>query len=243
MPDAIRLSAVVKSRVLRPSFPAIVIALLVLGAAWLLRASPGGEDVGGTAAAPATPSAAGDPTPTQATHHAVRIHPGPPTPRVLATLPGNGGVPALVSCSTCHSTRKPDLANASGEALNEFHQGLTYRHGGMSCLSCHNAANYDTLRRADGTAIEYPNTLELCAQCHGPQYRDYRNGSHGGMTGHWDLRAGGRVRNTCTDCHDVHAPAYPQVQPVFPPLDRGARQQRERAAAGPHVSSSHVTAP
>jgi len=58
------------------------------------------------------------------------------------------------------------------------------------------------------------------------------------MTGHWDLTAGGRVRNTCTDCHDVHAPAYPQVQPVFAPQDRGARQQRARAAAAfPHDSS------
>lgn len=146
----------------------------------------------------------------------------------------------MVSCATCHATRRPDLTNASAEALNEFHQGLQYRHGGLSCLSCHNAANYDTLRRADGTAIEYPNTIQLCAQCHGPQYRDYLNGSHGGMTGHWDLRVGERVRNTCSNCHDVHAPAYPQVQPVFPPQDRGARQQRERTASGAHQTSSHA---
>jgi formate-dependent nitrite reductase cytochrome c552 subunit len=171
--------------------------------------------------------------------HAVVIRPGPATPRVLATLPETGGVPAMVSCSTCHATRQPDLTNASGEAMNEFHQGLKYQHGGLSCLSCHHAGNYDTLRRADGTSIEFPNTIQLCAQCHGPQYRDYLNGSHGGMTGHWDLRVGGRVRNTCTDCHDAHAPAYPQVQPVFLPQDRGARQLRERAAPHPESTSPH----
>ncbi len=213
-------------------------ALALLGTAWLLEGSPA-ESTYGSAAHGATDEG----TAPEPALHAVVIRPGPATPKVLATLPQTGGVPAMVSCSTCHATRRPDVTNASAEALNEFHQGLRYRHGDLSCLSCHNAANYDTLRRADGTAIEYPNTIQLCAQCHGPQYRDYQNGSHGGMTGHWDLRAGGRVRNTCTDCHDVHSPAYPQVQPVFPPVDRGARQQRDRAAVHAHDTSLHAAQP
>lgn len=213
-------------------------ALAFLGAAWILQGSPAAASSEG--ATPDVDSEAAVPEPAL---HAVVIRPGPATPKVLATLPQTGGQPAMVSCSTCHATRRPDLTNASAAALNEFHQGLRYQHGNLSCLSCHNAANYDTLRRADGTAIEYPNTIQLCAQCHGPQYRDYLNGSHGGMTGHWDLRAGGRVRNTCTDCHDVHSPAYPQVQPVFPPVDRGARQQRERAAVHAHDTSAHAAQP
>ena len=36
------------------------------------------------------------------------------------------------------------LSARAGEELKEFHQGLAYVHGGQSCLSCHNAANYDT---------------------------------------------------------------------------------------------------
>ncbi|MBE2214862.1 MAG: hypothetical protein IAE82_13395 [Opitutaceae bacterium] len=223
-----------KHVVLRSSFAALALVAL-LGASWLLRAAPGDGASGGQTATGAPGVADASPT-----LHPVHVRPGPATPKVMATLPQTGGVPAMVSCSTCHATRRPDVTNASAEALNEFHQGLQYRHGGLSCLSCHNAANYDTLRRADGTALEYPNTVQLCAQCHGPQYRDYLNGSHGGMTGHWDLRVGGRVRNTCTDCHDVHAPAYPQVRPVFPPRDRGARQQLERSAAETHETSSHA---
>jgi hypothetical protein len=169
--------------------------------------------------------------------HPVVIHPGPETPSVFAVLPGHEGEPpARIACSTCHATRTADLSAASAADLTDFHQGLEYRHGGLSCLSCHNAANYDALRRADGTALAYPDTMQLCAQCHGPQSRDYRDGSHGGMTGHWDLPSGPRERNTCTDCHDAHAPAYRRVQPVFPPQDRGARQQRERTAA--HTSAA-----
>lgn len=222
----------------------MALTLVLFGATWLLRGAGAESGAGDRAAGAASQSTAvaQPPAPVPALH-AVRIRPGPATPKVLATLPQTGGVPAMVSCSTCHATRRPDLTNASAEALNEFHQGLKYQHGGQTCLSCHNAGNYDTLRRADGTALEYPNTIQLCAQCHGPQYRDYLNGSHGGMTGHWDLRAGERVRNTCTDCHDVHAPAYPRVQPVFPPQDRGARQQRERAAAHEHETSAHAPQP
>jgi len=62
--------------------------------------------------------------------------------------------------------------------------------------------------------------MTLCSQCHGPQRRDYNMGLHGGMNGYWDLTKGGRTRNTCINCHDPHAPAFPLVMPVLPPKDR-----------------------
>ncbi len=127
------------------------------------------------------------------------------------------GKPVMVGCATCHDTRDPDFTMKDGAQLDEFHQGLKYAHGGQSCLSCHNAEDYGTLKRADGEALEFSASMQLCAQCHGPQFRDYQNGSHGGMTGYWDLKQGPRERNHCTDCHDPHHPAYPQVMPVFPP--------------------------
>lgn len=167
----------------------------------------------------------------------VDIHAGPSTPVVMARNATIAGNPAAVACSTCHTTRTPDLTIKSGAALKEFHQGLTYKHGELSCLSCHNADNYDTLRRADGSSLTYENTMQLCAQCHGPHYRDYSHGSHGGMMGYWDLSRGPRERNTCTDCHDAHAPLYPRVRPVFPPRDRGARQQAERDTHAHHAPS------
>jgi predicted CXXCH cytochrome family protein len=88
-------------------------------------------------------------------------------------------------------------------------------------VACHNPAdNYATLRLADGTALAFSESMQLCAQCHGPQYRDYQRGSHGGMTGYWDLRRGPRVRNHCQHCHDPHAPQFPKVLPVAEPRDR-----------------------
>ncbi len=168
-----------------------------------------------------------------APRHPVAIHPGPVTPVVQARHASTAGTMAAVACSTCHTTRAPNVAIKSAAALQEFHQGLIYRHGELSCLSCHNSTNYDTLRRADGSTIAYPDTMQLCAQCHGTHYRDYQHGSHGGMTGYWDLTRGPRDRNTCTDCHDPHAPLYPRVRPVFPPRDRGAAQQLHRAARAP----------
>ena len=212
---------------------AFVVVALCTASAWVLHAAAPSLD-----AASRSPAAPADSDATQL-RHAVAIKPGPDTPKVLTNALTHGGDPVPVACSTCHTTRPPNLARHAAEDLTEFHQGLAYRHGAQSCLSCHNASNYDTLRHADGTAIEYPRVIELCAQCHGPQYRDFKAGAHGGMTGFWDLSRGPRERNTCVDCHDPHAPAYPRVRPVFAPIDRGARQQALRAAAHSATESTH----
>lgn len=160
--------------------------------------------------------------------------PGREQPRGAGVLVGvldYHGRETQVSCATCHSTREPDLANGLGGKLPAtFHQGLVYAHGGQSCLSCHHADDYDSLRLADGRTLAFADSRQLCAQCHGPQTRDYLNGSHGGMRGYWDKTKGDRVRNTCTDCHDVHAPAIPAWMPVFAPRDGAALQQLEREA-------------
>ena len=140
----------------------------------------------------------------------------PLAPSVATGRRDRNGAPIRVACSVCHSTRPPNL-NASAAKLDEFHQGLKVAHGQVSCLACHDQRNYDRLHLADGKPVAFPDVMTLCGQCHGPQLRDYQHGAHGGMRGYWDLQRGGRIRNTCSDCHDPHAPAYPQVQPVFPP--------------------------
>lgn len=129
-----------------------------------------------------------------------------------------------VSCGSCHATSSPRPDTRQASDLDEFHQGLKYQHGSLSCLSCHDATHYDQLRLADGSGVPFQEAMSLCAQCHGPQYRDNLHGSHGGMTGFWDLSRGPRQRNHCVDCHDPHAPQFPLVQPAFPlPADRGLK--------------------
>lgn len=150
---------------------------------------------------------------------AVRKHPVPQGVST-ATLDPHGK-PIFLQCSTCHSVRAANAATAQSTDLDEFHQGLKFAHGQLTCVSCHHANdNYSSLRLADGRSVPFSDSMRLCAQCHGTQFRDYQHGSHGGMTGHWDLTRGGRERNHCLHCHDAHAPRYPTFTPVAGPRDR-----------------------
>ncbi|MBP7949242.1 MAG: hypothetical protein KA004_06255 [Verrucomicrobiales bacterium] len=152
--------------------------------------------------------------------HPVTIKPGPATPRLDTGIRDASGNPVTVACSTCHSTTTPNTARQTAHDLIQAHRGLNYSHGSLTCLSCHNSQDYDTLHLADGRAVEFPDVMTLCGQCHGTAMRDYLHGSHGGMNGHWDLAKGGRIRNNCVNCHDPHLPKFPLVQPVLPPRDR-----------------------
>lgn len=158
--------------------------------------------------------------PTNVVLHAVAIRPqaGPPT--VATGLTNHHGQEVRVSCGSCHATTKPNLEARRATDLQQFHRGIQYAHGDLTCLGCHHAKDYDKLRLADSRPLEFTQTMTLCSQCHGQQRRDYDRGLHGGMNGHWDRARGGRTRNSCVHCHDPHAPAFPLVMPVLPPRDR-----------------------
>ena len=76
------------------------------------------------------------------------------------------------------------------------------------------------LRLADGSMVEYSEVLTLCSQCHSKQADSFAHGAHGGMNGFWDLTRGTQMKNNCIDCHDPHAPKYPQMIVTFKPKDR-----------------------
>ncbi len=196
--------------------------LTATGGQWLLGARPTNTEATSAEKPFRTPAA---------TRSVVPPHrPEGTRPSVATGLVNHHGEAVGVACMTCHTTREPNRENGLNAVPREFHQGLVYAHAGQSCLSCHHAEDYDSLRLADGRKLAFDEAQNLCAQCHGPQTRDYLNGSHGGMKGYWDKTKGERTRNTCTDCHDPHAPAYPAWTPVFPPRDAAARQQAEREA-------------
>ena len=135
------------------------------------------------------------------------------------------GRPLGIACMTCHGTdHAPGLAQGI-DAGRAAHAGLELAHGTLDCMACHDAANPGRLHLADGTPLTFAGAMQLCAQCHGPQFRDYSHGAHGGMTGYWDAARGPRDRNTCLACHAAHAPKYPQVIPAPPPRDRGREGQ------------------
>ncbi|MDP3275349.1 MAG: hypothetical protein Q8Q09_09160 [Deltaproteobacteria bacterium] len=148
----------------------------------------------------------------------VTIH-APPSLRGLQTnLRGPNGEPLDVPCASCHSTQQFALPQ-SAQQLGGPHVAMQFAHGSNQCRSCHDPDHYDRLRLATGTSIPMTEAMQLCAQCHGPQFRDYNRGAHGGMNGHWDLRRGPRLRNHCVDCHDPHAPAFPHFTPMPAPRD------------------------
>ncbi|MBN9121612.1 MAG: hypothetical protein J0I06_21110 [Planctomycetes bacterium] len=136
------------------------------------------------------------------------------------------GKSVTMACAECHKTREPNAANRLGRPMAFFHQALKGQHGNLACVACHNSTEANaSLRLADGTSLPYTEVMQLCAQCHGPQYRSYQHGAHGGMAGYWDLSKGGRTRANCVDCHNPHAPKYQPVQPARATNDRGAAKE------------------
>lgn len=195
-----------------------IIAVLIAGQAWMRRhqesaASP----LSGLAAFQASTGSLPSDDSGDFTQFPVTIR---RPSSLIAVDTGDAETPGSVSCGVCHSMREPNLQNRFVTDLTEFHLGMSFAHGQVTCLSCHNPADYNTLRLADQQSVLFEDVMTLCAQCHGPQARDYEHGAHGGMTGYWDLTRGPRERNGCTDCHDPHAPAFPVMQPTFKPKDR-----------------------
>jgi len=160
----------------------------------------------------------------------VTVHPSWKLTSVEVGL-GEGSTPQRVACVTCHSLRPAGPVPQRPEELREFHTGLTLAHGPLSCSSCHAEGGHDALHLADGRQLRMTDAMVLCAQCHGPQFRDYQHGSHGGMNGYWDLSRGPRVRNHCVECHDPHAPRYVGAMPVHPPRDRFLETPGPKASA------------
>lgn len=131
------------------------------------------------------------------------------------------GAPIGVSCATCHAGPGEDAIVVGDEGNPEqMHGTIELLHGGLACDACHEPTDRRLLHLADGAKLEMAEAMKLCAQCHGPQARDYQKGAHGGMTGYWDLRQGERVRNHCVECHAPHSPKPPQVQPAPRAVDR-----------------------
>lgn len=175
----------------------------------------GNRDVQERLFAPRTVSEAGA---SDASAFAVTIH----HPRWLEAISTRDtdpfGRPVEVRCETCHATQTFRLPDSPAN-LRGPHAAMRFEHGTNQCASCHDPAQFNRLRLATGESIAMTSAMQLCAQCHGPQARDYQHGAHGGMSGYWDLQRGPRLRNHCADCHDSHAPKFPQFTPAPPPRD------------------------
>lgn len=95
------------------------------------------------------------------------------------------------------------------------HTGVVLEHGtNDACLNCHDKGNRETLTLRGGETVGYDHVERMCAQCHGPIYRDWQSGAHGKTVGYWDADRGDPVKLVCTQCHDPHSPAYAPMVPL-----------------------------
>ncbi len=137
----------------------------------------------------------------------------------------------IFPCSECHADLE---VNEERRELEFFHTEIELNHGSEDrwCFDCHHAQDRDTLRLAAGEPVSFDESYRLCGQCHGTIYRDWRAGIHGRRRGFWN---GAKSYLLCAHCHDPHAPAYPPIEPLPPPVrpeflqaDRSATTEDER---------------
>ncbi|MBF0320247.1 MAG: hypothetical protein HQL01_10655 [Nitrospirae bacterium] len=117
--------------------------------------------------------------------------------------------PGIFPCSACHAAMAP---NKERRELT-FHTEIQLKHAQEQrwCLDCHDAANRDMLHLANGDLIPFDKSYQLCGQCHGNTYRDWKTGIHGKRVGYWN---GGKTYSLCVDCHNPHSPKFKPLKPM-----------------------------
>ena len=110
----------------------------------------------------------------------------------------------------CHNGQYVPVPESKKPRLLKMHKDiipnsleLQHGRGAIWCLDCHNAENRSTLVSNFGEEISFNQPQKLCGKCHGPIYRDWRDGIHGKRIGMWNK--GGKKRWwVCTECHNPH---------------------------------------
>lgn len=155
---------------------------------------------------------------------------------VFDTTPVHGEARALklrrtgfeYSCAECHTDfeHEPTSNKPQGEHANimeKFDHGST-----IYCMSCHYTKDREKYVDNIGQPMDADKSEILCARCHGPKFRDWKNGIHGRINGFWSEDYGDREKLTCAQCHDPHTPKFPKMVPSPPPI----RSRLEAAHGG-----------
>ena len=129
------------------------------------------------------------------------------------------------TCNECH--RVFDTVEGRKSRVAE-HVDLKLNHGSNdNCLNCHHKTNRDAYVAHDGKEIPSDRPEELCSQCHGMIYRDWKVGIHGRARGSWNRDEEGWHSLVCTECHDPHDPKFPELVPMPGPAIPGRKTEKE----------------
>ncbi|MFT7464716.1 MAG: hypothetical protein ACI9EF_003074 [Pseudohongiellaceae bacterium] len=118
----------------------------------------------------------------------------------------------MLKCNACHELFESKRTTQDRLAQ---HTEIELQHGmNNRCLNCHDHGNRERLVLNDGTLVGLDEAPILCAQCHGPTWRDWQRGIHGRTSGYWDTTRGPAEKLGCTQCHNPHSPAFPGIAPA-----------------------------
>lgn len=131
-------------------------------------------------------------------------------------------------CTDCHDNKELKT-NRTRRELKDAHDDIVLKHDEEHrwCLDCHDADNRDRLHLASGQPVPFEESYQVCGQCHGEKYRDWRAGVHGRRVGYWN---GAKSYLLCVHCHSPHQPHFKALAPK-PAPDRPARPGVQRINA------------
>jgi hypothetical protein len=152
-------------------------------------------------------------------------HPAPPAAEIQVPSPPFSD--GIFPCSSCHDN-KTQKADPKRRDL-AMHSEIELKHGPESrwCLDCHDLLDRDRLHLASGEKIAFTVSYQLCGQCHGDKFRDWRVGVHGKRTGSWN---GPKQYLLCVHCHNPHSPRFKALKPMPPPTPPQGIQARKGGA-------------
>ena len=116
-------------------------------------------------------------------------------------------------CSSCHKTYSVEKLQLP---LTKDHRTLVFRHmkDETKCLLCHSQEEPDKLVLLDGAKISLNQSPQLCGQCHGPVYLNWKEGIHGKRFGKGTPK---NQKLLCASCHNPHSPKFKKMQADPPP--------------------------
>ena len=130
----------------------------------------------------------------------------------------------IFPCSQCHAGMEPNPERRELMFHTEISEGFDHAEEQRWCLDCHNANDRDKLRLVSGELISFETSYDLCGQCHGTIFRNWKAGAHGKRTGMWN---GKKQYRLCVHCHYPHWPKFQGFKQLPPPENPRDIQRRK----------------
>ena len=159
--------------------------------------------------------------------------------------------------SVCHNgVIPPTFPKDKNPRLLQMHQDivpdsmkLSHGRGAVWCLDCHHATQRNKLIDNFGKPVSFDQPQVLCGKCHGPIYRDWRDGIHGKRIGEW-ASTGKKRWFVCTECHNPHdvqqgnrnsgfAQLAPELAPRLPKGMKSVDHERQHHGSDGNGAAAH----